>query len=60
MTIEKFIDYAYPTMMAEKELKALHNCALDKRYEEARKHAVEAIKQLTEAHAALIIMEERS
>ena len=29
------IDYAHPTMMAEKALKDLHSAMLDRRYEEA-------------------------
>ena len=37
------IDYARPTMLAEKALKDLHNAMLEKRYEDAIGHAFQAI-----------------
>lgn len=37
------IDYAHPTMMAEKALKDLHNAMLEKRYEEALEHGLKAL-----------------
>lgn len=54
----EFVDYAYPTMMAEKTLKALHDAALEKKWYEARGHAMQAIVWLTEAHTALRIMQQ--
>jgi hypothetical protein len=37
------IDYAHPTMMAEKALKDLHNAMLDKKYSEAIDHGIKAL-----------------
>ena len=53
------VDYAYPTMMAEKALLALHNAALDKNWYEARQQALMAIKWAAEAHAALLVMQQK-
>ncbi len=47
------IDYARPTMMAEKALKDLHNAMLDKRYEEAIEQAFQAIAETRQAIAAI-------
>jgi hypothetical protein len=47
------IDYARPTMMAEKALKDLHNAMLDKRYEEAIEQALQAIAETRQAIAAI-------
>lgn len=54
-----FIDYAYPTMMAEKALLALHNAALENNFFEARQQALNTIRWATEAHAALLFMEKK-
>lgn len=53
------VDYAYPTMMAEKALLALHNAALEKNWYEARQQALMAIKWAAEAHAALLVMQKQ-
>jgi hypothetical protein len=47
------IDYAYPTMMAEKALKELHEAMLMKRYEDAIDHALEAMDQLEDIVIAI-------
>ena len=39
------IDYAHPTMMAEKALKDLHNAMLERRYDEALEHGLRAIAE---------------
>ena len=39
------IDYAHPTMMAEKALKELHNAMLMRRYEEAIEAGYKAIAE---------------
>ena len=57
---EQVVDYAYPTMKAEKALKALHDAVLENNFCEAREQALQAIRWATEAHAALKIMEEKS
>ena len=59
MEIAKFVDYAHPTMMAEKALKALHDAALEKNWIEARQQALETIRWASEAHAALKVMEHK-
>lgn len=40
------IDYAYPTMMAEKALKDLHNAMLDKDYANAIEHGKKALAEV--------------
>jgi hypothetical protein len=57
MATAEVIDYAYPALMAEKALKALHDAVLEKNYIEAREQALMTIKWATEAHAALKVME---
>lgn len=37
------IDYAHPTMMAEKALRDLHNAMLDKKFDEALDHGMRAL-----------------
>lgn len=54
-----FVDYAHPAIMAEKALKALHDAALEKKWYEARGHAMQAIVWITEAHTALRVMQEK-
>ncbi len=47
------IDYAKPTILAEKALKDMHNAVLEKRYEEAKEFALEAMTQIMIAHGAI-------
>lgn len=47
------VDYAYPTMMAEKCLKGVHDAFLDRKLEKAEEQAQEAIKWLVEVRIAL-------
>jgi hypothetical protein len=47
------IDYAMPTMMAEKALRDLHNAALNKEFDKAIEFALEAAVQCRMANAAL-------
>jgi hypothetical protein len=56
--IASFIDYAYPAMMAEKSLKALHDAALAKNWNESLQQALQTIRWATEAHAALKVMQQ--
>jgi hypothetical protein len=58
--IADFVDYAHPTMKAERALKALHEAALEKNWCEAREQALQTIRWATEAHAALRVMEQKS
>lgn len=63
MTIQRVIDYAYPTMMAEAHLKKLHNMMLDNDFDGAVeagiqtladvKLAINAIKHMKEQQYAL-------
>lgn len=52
-------DYAYPTIMAEKALRALHEAALENNWHEALQQALITIKWTTEAHAALKVMQQK-
>jgi hypothetical protein len=47
------VDYAMPTMKAEKALKDLHNAFLERRYGHAADMALEAIRQASMAYVAL-------
>lgn len=47
------VDYAQPTLKAERALKDLHNCMLAKKYEEAMAHALEAILETRAAYHAI-------
>ena len=47
------IDYAMPTMMAEKALRDLHNAALNREFDKASEFALEAAVQCRMANAAL-------
>lgn len=52
------IDYAMPTMLAEKALRDLHNAALNKEFDKAIEFALEAAVQCRMASAALWAMDE--
>lgn len=47
------IDYAYPTMMAEKALKDLHNAMLSRRYDQAIEHGLTTITETVRAIEAI-------
>jgi hypothetical protein len=55
----EIVDYAYPAMMAEKALKAMHDAALEKNWHGALDSAIMTIKWVTEAHAALKVMQQK-
>lgn len=46
MEPEVLVDYARPTMMAEKALKAMHNAMLDRKFEEAIEHGMTAMVEV--------------
>ena len=52
------IDYAMPTMLAEKALKDLHNAMLENQYGLALEHALQAIVESKLAYHAIIVMQE--
>lgn len=52
------IDYAYPTMMAEKALKDLHEAVLDRRFEDARQAALRCMVECKIAYHSIRVMEE--
>ena len=54
---DDIIDYALPTMEAEKALQRLHQYALNKHYNEARIQAQLAMMRCASAFAALLVME---
>jgi hypothetical protein len=45
--------------MAEKALRAMHDAALERNWYEARDQALMTIKWAAEAHAALLVMQEK-
>lgn len=57
-TTKMINDYAYPTMMAEKALKEMHEAALMREYEKAIELALKAALHCREAKAALWAMSE--
>lgn len=52
-------DYAYPTMMAERCLKELHDAVLSKRWDRAQEKAVEAVKWVVDIQDAVDEMRKR-
>lgn len=52
-------DYAYPTMMAEKALKDLHNAMLDRRYDDALLAGLNAVTDVRMAMLAIKEMKEQ-
>lgn len=54
-----FVDYAHPAIMAEKALRAMHDAALERDWYAARDQALMTIKWAAEAHAALLVMQEK-
>ena len=48
------IDYAYPTMMAEKALKQMHDAMLMKRYDEALQMTKDAMNYLFDVQIAVL------
>jgi hypothetical protein len=51
--MDNIIDYARPTILAEKALRDLHNAVIEKRYEDAKEHGLEAMKQTMFAYLAI-------
>lgn len=54
------IDYAYPTMMAEKALKELHEAMLAKKFEAAKEAALRCISEARIAYHSIGVMEEEN
>lgn len=59
MATAEVVDYANPAIMAEKALRAMHEAALERNWYEAREQALMTIKWAAEAHAALLVMQEK-
>lgn len=51
--MDEIIDYARPTLLAERALRDLHNAVIERRYEEAKEHGLEAMKQTMFAYLAI-------
>jgi hypothetical protein len=60
MANDNVIDYAYPTMMAERSLKELHNAMLENRPDDALLAGLNAIVEVRLALAAIKDMAERN
>jgi hypothetical protein len=54
------IDYAYPTMMAEKALKELHEAMLARKFESAREAALRCMSEAKIAYHMICLMEEEN
>ena len=52
------IDYARPTMMAEKALKDLHDAMLMRQYDQALEFALIAIAETRMAYNAIVVMKD--
>jgi hypothetical protein len=52
------IDYAYPTMMAEKALKELHEAMLAQKFEAAKEAALRCMSEAKIAYHSISVMEE--
>jgi hypothetical protein len=59
MATDNVIDYAYPTMMAERSLKELHNAMLENRLDDALLAGLNAIVEVRLALAAIKDAKER-
>lgn len=57
--ITAVVDYAFPTILAEKSLKQMHEAVLRKDFEEAKKLALNAMAECRLIYHALIVMEEK-
>jgi len=58
--MDDIIDYARPTMLAERALKDMHNAMLEKRYDDAVSHLMEASVQLADAFKAVVVERENA
>lgn len=52
------IDYAYPTMMAEKALKELHEAMLMRKFDQAQEAALRCIVECRVAYASIEVMKD--
>lgn len=60
METADLIDYAYPTLMAEKYLKQVHDAMLVRKHDEAREAAFKAMAEIKLALNAIAYMKEVS
>jgi hypothetical protein len=54
------IDYAYPTMMAEKALKELHEAMLARKFESAKEAALRCMSECKIAYHSITVAEEEN
>lgn len=59
MEVAKVVDYAYPTMMAEKALKNLHEAMLEGNLDEALEYARRAQAECKLAYHAILVAKEK-
>lgn len=52
------IDYAYPTMMAEKALRELHDAMLKRQFEQAKEAALRCMVECKVAYHSITVMED--
>ena len=56
----EIIDYAKPTILAERALKDMHNAMLERRYEDAKDYALEAGYRVRDAIHAICVEQENA
>ena len=58
MATVNIIDYAQPTMAAERALRELHNAMLRKHFNSAKEHALDAVVESKLAYNSILHMQE--
>lgn len=54
MEIANKIDFAYTYLEAKKAMNAMHDCMVEKQYDEALEHAISAITELKMTYNAIL------
>jgi hypothetical protein len=54
MEIANKIDFSYPYLEAKKATQSMHDCVLERQYDEALEHALKAITELKMAYNAIL------
>jgi hypothetical protein len=59
MELANKIDFAYPYLEAKKEIQTVHNCMVEKQYDEALEHALKAITEMKLVYNAILHEKEK-
>jgi hypothetical protein len=60
MEVVKSIDFSYPYLEAKKAAQSMHDCVLEKQYDEALEHGLKAITELKLAYNAVLHEKEKT